>query len=762
MSNVIYKKDLHDIALAVAENSKAYTDKKVQDILWKVGEYDITTQNDNTTALVKTAPSGATRVKIKSVSGNCVKYAPSTASDDSIVKDKVIPENSYTTELNTLGGMSYKSENLLPLSDIAERTVDGITYKVENGVITLNGTATARVQIFLSTNVEKGTISINYFNDFLLASGLMSINFRDSNQNLLFYLNNFTTTNITQTHTISKNIGEIYINIPLGTALTNATFKPMIVEGTTAPTEFKQGFEGIRNTPITSVVVSGNLLALDGVLRDGSGASLGTNTTISGMDVSIDSDNNIITIDGTTNVDYWSVYLYLTTPLVLKAGNSYSFANLGTGTFTTYINNNTSVTDLTNLTEDITITRLRIYIHTNGTTKSGTFAPMLIKGSTAPTVFKPYITPITKAIPSEVLALEGIGWGINSSVYNYISLVNKKNIQKVGRVDLDSLSWSYNSTYGFWQTYGITDSALVGSMYLITNAIAQNYTSSSWNTVVAGNENTIALPHSDSDRRVLVNNGSSETTPTGYIYYELAEPIETDISSYLPTDFNKIATDNNYTNIEFVSDYGYDIPNKVSYYGIIKETLCTAINKNDALAVSLTNNEAKYGWSAGSVYNTRDYTTNKGSQKVIRYTFTGNETITKTSTVSGGGYRFNVELPFTINTDSIIVCDTLEYQTAGEMYATTRAEYGIAVRNATAVYVYIESLAESGTIRDVATWLANNTTTIYIQLATEVVEDITPLDNNVIEVVENDELGFINSENQAVPSEITYRIEVEK
>ena len=72
MSNAIYKKDLHDVALAVAQGSKNYTDKVAEEILWRIGDYDITTQTDNTTASTKLVPSGATRCKIKRIYGLCI------------------------------------------------------------------------------------------------------------------------------------------------------------------------------------------------------------------------------------------------------------------------------------------------------------------------------------------------------------------------------------------------------------------------------------------------------------------------------------------------------------------------------------------------------------------------------------------------------------------------------------------------------------------------------------------------------------------
>ena len=76
--NIQYRKNLK----AVLTASKDYTDKTKEEIYWHIGDYSISTQDDNTTASTKTVPSGATRCKIKKIYGLTEKFNPSVAYDN--------------------------------------------------------------------------------------------------------------------------------------------------------------------------------------------------------------------------------------------------------------------------------------------------------------------------------------------------------------------------------------------------------------------------------------------------------------------------------------------------------------------------------------------------------------------------------------------------------------------------------------------------------------------------------------------------------
>lgn len=184
-----------------------------------------TTSTDSTTAYTKTVPSGA------------LKYA----------------------NLDKLGGMSYKSENLLVLSDKEETTATiGIKYKIENGVITINGTSTSAGNVVFLRNLNctliAGSYTLNVFNttfDFGTYGGGIFIGTGDWDTTIAYTSNTgIVSKNISSTTTLTT----IRLYVENGVTFNNVQFKPMLVKGSTAPTYFQPYFEGIRDSAVTSVV----------------------------------------------------------------------------------------------------------------------------------------------------------------------------------------------------------------------------------------------------------------------------------------------------------------------------------------------------------------------------------------------------------------------------------------------------------------------------------------------------------------------------
>lgn len=159
--------------------------------------------------------------------------------------------------------------------------------------------------------------------------------------------------------------------------------------------------------------------------------------------------------------------------------------------------------------------------------------------------YSPY-THTSIAIPDGVKALDGYGWSAGS-VYNEVDYANKKYIKRVGRVDLGSLSWTSRMTGDVNRFYstnvpipykangisainansevgyiGVTSGSDLYS-YLDTKAVGvYTYDGNS------GNSGTIVY---------FVNKKTDATPPSGYLYYELEEPIVTDISELLDDGF---------------------------------------------------------------------------------------------------------------------------------------------------------------------------------------------------------------------------------
>lgn len=215
-----YRKNLK----AVLTASKDYTDNSIEKLKWELGTYDLSVTTDSTVAYTKT-----------------------------------IPTNAIKGRLNYIGGASKVSENLIVLQDVAETTENGITYKIENGIIYLiSGTAT------INKNIRETTFTLPAGTYYFKSFGTTG-----SNSTYFSYLQapiegvtliRYSYDN--KSFTLSEETEVQYIwAVRGGVSVSNLQFKDMVVRGTTAPTEFSEGFENIRSAKTTSVVVSGTDVA---------------------------------------------------------------------------------------------------------------------------------------------------------------------------------------------------------------------------------------------------------------------------------------------------------------------------------------------------------------------------------------------------------------------------------------------------------------------------------------------------------------------
>ena len=198
---------------AVATACKNYVDETKEQILWQVGQYNITTQDDNTTAYQKVVPTGATRAKIKSI-----------------------------------GGMSYKSENLITTFNESTGTghtfVDGVLTSSSIDSRSWNTYNVCDFQVYL----QAGTYQIKFFDRVITQDQYQNLAIvKESNtlytSNNTIYSNE--SGNFQFTITEAGNYGIMLKFI--------GNLKPMLVSGSTAPTEYKPYFAGIRDSIVTSV-----------------------------------------------------------------------------------------------------------------------------------------------------------------------------------------------------------------------------------------------------------------------------------------------------------------------------------------------------------------------------------------------------------------------------------------------------------------------------------------------------------------------------
>lgn len=210
-----------------------------------------------------------------------------------------------------------------------------------------------------------------------------------------------------------------------------------------------------------------------------------------------------------------------------------------------------------------TVTQIAVF-NWCGATGGSVYDIMLNRGTTAQP-YTPYFRD-TLPIPEAVRALDGYGWGYSATVRNYIDMKNRKFVKMFGRVDLGTLNWAVQNTNRF-----ITNSLNPVTKPYQTDAtgvgLCSLYDVVSWTSVNSfKKDKTFALHNTgiyvaDS---AYTDAASFKAAMSGVmLYYELAEPIITDISDILTAD--------NFLHIEAggtitaVNEYGYAVPTKITY-----------------------------------------------------------------------------------------------------------------------------------------------------------------------------------------------------
>lgn len=150
----------------------------------------------------------------------------------------------------------------------------------------------------------------------------------------------------------------------------------------------------------------------------------------------------------------------------------------------------------------------------------------------------------TYPIPEAIKALPGYGWSAGTA-RNYVDYENKRYVQCVQSVDLGTLTWITGSTGKVsFQTSQVTGQKLTKNYSVPPNIICSKYSTESQNELWGHINVTGITANANTDGYVYVND-TSYTDATAFkqamqgvtLYYELANPIVTDISSLIPDDF---------------------------------------------------------------------------------------------------------------------------------------------------------------------------------------------------------------------------------
>lgn len=200
----------------------------------------------------------------------------------------------------------------------------------------------------------------------------------------------------------------------------------------------------------------------------------------------------------------------------------------------------------------------------------------LIAGSSG--TYAPYHRNVYP-IPEAIRNLPGYGWSAGTA-RNYVDYENKRYVQCVSSVDLGTVNWAINSASIVGEHfYGFIDSAKFKRLGAFTTTV-HNILCSKYVTVARNSsvfvDKTITL---DGDSTAVSQIQVKDTAYTDaaafkqamqgvILYYELANPIVTDISTLIPDDFLRNLTVEAGGSITFKGgndDYRIPVPSEEEY-----------------------------------------------------------------------------------------------------------------------------------------------------------------------------------------------------
>lgn len=366
---------------------------------WELGTYDLGVESDNTSALVKTMPSGTIKLNV-----------------------------------NEFDGASEVSENIMVVSDIAQITDSDLTISRTNAILKINGTSNRAwsKDLGLGTyTLPAGTYTLACFNN-VVVSGVHSMRI-DVNGNAYTYLtfdsvNKVVTITLTETSTLT--FGQLgWAN---GVVFNNFQCSFMLVKGSTAPTDFKVGYTGIHNLELSGLKVEGyNLFDKD----------------TANINKALDTANGYL----------YDNSEYMTSDYIAVIPNTQYSDNVSSIQFNIcyYDKNKTFISGQTKATP-YTIPLGAYYIRIQAyKTRLDTF--MIVRGSTTPTTYEAHKPTIT--LPIDLTTIEDSGGNKlfangelmgNDNVKDVLSVYNQESAWD--KVDLGSFDYSYNSTLAYFYT----------------------------------------------------------------------------------------------------------------------------------------------------------------------------------------------------------------------------------------------------------------------------------------------------------------------
>lgn len=502
--------------------------------------------------------------------------------DEDIAFRKIVPVGAEEyAQITRIGGMTYKSKNLIP-SPYANgtQTLNGVTWTPNaDGSITANGTQTVSSSYAIATFAEyllfNGTYSASVGS--ALPSGCSLYMAFDDTLGNVEIIKSLASTG-------TKSISNHYCKsvrfwVEKDVVFNNVTFYPMMNLGSTAEA-FEVQYKGLRDTKVLALESEGaNLIP----------RATRNRQTINGVTFTVQDDNSII-VNGTATATASFEILrgYMGECFALEKDGTYTLSGCPEGGSTdtyrlivqdlefsqNFMDTGSGYTGITTKNKYYAFIRI-----TAGYTANNlVFKPMLNRGSTV-LPYSPYGTIVdTFPIPEAVQSLDGYGRGVNADYYNYIEWRNGRAyfVQNTYRKVFDGTEEltcnTVNSGLYRYRHALTTPKAMTGAGSVIVRCT--HYREGSvYDTydqkydVLGANEASIFFTDTSvqtgsvADMQAKLKAWYDEGDPLT-VEYILAEPIETDITDLLRENFLKVQGGGPIT---AENEYQYDAPSTINY-----------------------------------------------------------------------------------------------------------------------------------------------------------------------------------------------------
>jgi hypothetical protein len=491
--------------------------------------------------------------------------------DDSIAYQKSVPKNACEkAKILSVGGMTYKTENLIPFpyADTTgagyTETKNGVTFEVlADGGISIDGLCEKAIAF----TIGRG---INYFSETIYAGTNKPSSV--TKEGLCLSFNGTIPTadiSIFYENSISP---WLYVYVKTGVTY-NGVIYPMLNYGTTA-LPYRPYFTGLRNAKVTEMKSDGaNLIPYP----------YKHTTKVENGITFIDNGDGSISIKGTAT---GNAVFYLYDDFghgcnFITAGEYYSRSEKGIETSATahFMVNCYRSRDAhgesfewfggatTAQAPNDFIGAIIYIVVLSGTTIDTTVTPMLNHGSVS-LPYKPYVGTLdTFAIPEEAQ----VSNGINDECYDYLDFARKKVIKNVGVVDLGALNFSISSVDANRTIFVTSITGILPNTDFnkIAALLVDGYRSVSQNaTWVAGDITQSAYESNPSTVFVIETPNMSMDEFKSKIngkklYYCLAAPEVIDVSSAnLPDPYIEVEAGGTIT---AVNEHNFAAPSSIKY-----------------------------------------------------------------------------------------------------------------------------------------------------------------------------------------------------